>query len=371
MDIFDDYSYAYIEFYVGMAKMVAYWHVKALGFELTGYRGPETGVADELSYLLEKNGIRFVITSAAKPSCFDVLSFIDRHGNGVKRICYQVSDVEKAYHAAIARGGVPILPPRQVKDENGYITEASIRLLDRKEIKFFNDDDFRGLFRPYYMPISIEGYTPDFDNGFEAIDHIAYGLHKNEMDYWYGYYQNIFGGEMLQQLLPGDLVTRYSGMLLKLLGSKNGKINNVFVEPDNRERPSQVQEYVDAYYGSGIQHMAFATSDIFTSIRAMANGGIDFVKFPKAYYTSLREQAKIPSDLIDELETCNVLCDVQEGAYLFQTFTKPFGDRPTFFYELIQRTNGYVGFALNNITELFQAVEREQERRISEGDTGA
>ena len=368
MDIFDEYDYAYVEFYVGMAKMVAYWHIKALGFHLTGYRGPETGCEEELSYLLEKNGIRLVITSAAKPSCFDVLSFVDRHGNGVKRIAYQVSDVEQAYHTAIARGGIPVLAPRQVTDENGSIEEAAISLLDRKEIKFFNNTGFGGLFRPHYRSCEIQGYEPDFENGFEAIDHIAYGLQKNEMDYWYSYYERIFGGRLLQQLQPGDMVTQYSGMLLKLLGSKNGKINNVFVEPDNRERPSQVQEYVNAYYGSGIQHMAFATSDIFRSIRAMAKGGIDFVQYPKAYYTALREKGDIPASLIDELESCNVLCDAQGGAYLFQTFTKPFGDRPTFFYELIQRTNGYVGFALNNITQLFQAVEREQERRSGSGE---
>ena len=369
--IFDDYDYAYVEFYVGMAKMVAYWHVKALGFELAAYRGPETGSSEEVSYLLQKNGIRLVITSAAKPSCFDVLSFVDRHGNGVKRIAYKVADVPLAYQTAIKRGAVPSMKPQQVRGRKGVITEAAIGLLDRKELLFFDDSQYQGLFRPQFQPIEVIGFEPDFDNGFLAIDHIAYGLKMNEMHLWCNYFQKIFGGDIVQELKPGHMVTEYSGMLLKLLGSHNKKIYNVFVEPDNRERASQVQDYVDAYYGSGIQHMAFSTSDIFGTLRAMREGGVDFVQYPRDYYDSLREQAKIPEPLIDELEECQVLCDVQEGgAYLFQTFTKPFGDRPTFFYEVIQRTNGYEGFALDNITQLFKAVEMEQNRRRIE-ESGA
>ena len=363
MDTFKNYDYAYIEYYVGMAKMVAYWHVKALGFEVVGYAGPETGSSGKVSYLLAKNGIRLVISSAAKPSNYDILSFVDRHGNGVKRIVYQVDNVEKAFDKAVARGAVPINKPERKEDQSGYITEASILLFDRKEIAFFNDDHYHGLFRPKYQPLKIVGFTPDFDNGFEAIDHIAYGTRINEMDLWCNYFQKIFGGKVLQDLRPGNIITEYSGMLLKLLGSDNGKIYNVFVEPDNRDSPSQVEEYVNAYHGSGIQHMAFSTSNIFGTLKAMRRGGIDFVNYPKAYYDNMRKKKSIPEALIDELEACNVLCDAQDDAYLFQTFTKPFGDRPTFFYEIIQRTNGYVGFALDNILELFKAVEGEQQKR--------
>ena len=365
-DIFDDYRYAYIEFYVGMAKMVAYWHVKALGFHLTGYRGPETGSEEVLSFLLEKNGIRLVITSAAKPSAHNVLSFIDRHGNGVKRIGLYVNDAEEAWRTAIDRGGIPMRMPNREENDQGHVTEGSIRLFDRTEITFFNDDHYEGLFRPGFEPRQIVGFEPEFDNGFQAIDHLANGLHTNEMAYWRQYFQNIFNSDMLQELKSGDMVTEYSGMLLNLIGSPNRKVHDVFVEPENRARPSQVQEYIENFVGSGVQHMAFSTDNIFETVRNMRSSGIDFVTYPKAYYDNLRLEGNIPEDLIDTLEECAVLCDAQEDSYLFQTFTKPFGDRPTFFYEVIQRTNTYEGFALDNITALFKAVEGEQAKRMGE-----
>ena len=364
-DIFEDLDYAYIEFYVGMAKMVTYWHVKALGFELVAYKGPETGCPDTVSFLIQKNNVRFVITSAASPSNFDVLSFVDRHGNGVKKIAYAVNNVKQAYETAVQRGGIPVGEIRREEDDAGCVEEAAIRLLGRKEIAFVDTTKYHGLFRPGFEPLSIPGFAPDFDNGFQFIDHIAYGLHVNEMDFWSRYFQNIFGGEVVQDLKPGDVITEYSGLLLRLLRSPNRKLMNVFVEPENRSRPSQVQEYLEAYYGSGIQHMAFATDNIFQTVVHMRRTGVEFVKYPPAYYTMMREAGKVPADLIDKLQDHNVLCDASDdGAFLFQTFTKPFGDRPTFFYEVIQRTAGYEGFALQNITQLFKAVEREQELRI-------
>lgn len=363
-DIFEDLDYAFIEFYVGMAKMVTYWHVKALGFELVGYRGPETGDPHTVSFLIQKNKIRFLITSAASPSNFEVLSFVDRHGNGVKRIAYAVENVHAAYETAVQRGGIPVQIIKE-EDDQGFIEEAAIRLLASKEIIFFDNSNYNGLFRPNFAPVSIPGFVPDFDNSFQFIDHIAYGLHVNEMDFWSTYVKKILGGDVVQDLKPGDVITEYSGLLLRLLRSPNRKLMNVFVEPENRTRPSQVQEYLEAYYGSGIQHMAFATEDIFTAVKNMRRTGVEFVAYPPAYYTMMREEGKVPLEMIDMLEAHNVLCDASDdGAFLFQTFTKPFGDRPTFFYEVIQRTKNYEGFALRNITQLFRAVEREQDQRI-------
>lgn len=368
MSIFNDMDYAYIEFYVGMAKVVTFWHIKALGFELKGYKGPETGDEDEVSYVLTKGKITLVITSAAKPSTYEVLSFVDRHGNGVKRIAYRVANVREAFDTALSRGAIPMADPSRVEDESGYIEKASIRLLDRKEITFVDDQHFHGCFQPGYKEHAVRGFKPDFDNGFLYIDHIAYGLHTNEMNFWCNnYFQRIFGGSIVQDIGAGDVITEYSGLLLRLLSSDNEKLNNVFVEPQNFERPSQVQEYVDAYYGSGIQHMAFATDNIFESVDRMREGGIDFVTYPPAYYEMMREEQRAPADIIDKAEKHNVLCDSIDGSHLFQTFTKPFGDRPTFFYEVIQRTGNYKGFALDNITQLFRAVEREQSRRFEAG----
>lgn len=365
MTVFKDCDYAYVEFYVGMAKMVAYWHVKALGFELIAYRGPETGCPDVLSYLLRKGSINLVITSAATPSAWEVLSFVDRHGNGVKRIAYKVHDVQAAYDHAVSVGAIPIHEPQRLEDKRGHVWEATLKLFDRKEIVFYNGDDFKGELLPHFEKANLQGFEPDFENGFLNIDHIAYGLHVNEIERWCdGYFQKIFGGEIVQDIRPGDMITEYSGLLLRLLSSANHRLHNVFVEPQNRARPSQVQEYLEAYYGSGVQHMAFATDNIFESVLAMNKTGADFVQYPKAYYDMMREEGDVPADLIDKLESHNVLCAKDGDAYLFQTFTKPFGDRPTFFYEIIQRTNNFSGFALENITQLFKAVEREQERRL-------
>jgi len=368
-DVFKEITYAYIEYYVGMAKMVAYWHVKALGFELQSYSGPETGNKETVSYQLNKGDVNLVITSAAKPSCFDILSFVDRHGNGVARIAFRVSDVQGAWQAAMKGKAIPISPPQREENDHGYVEEASIKLFDRKEITFFDNSNYNGVFRPGYQEWRIEGFSPTFENGFQYIDHIAYGLHVNETQFWCNYYQQIFGGDIVQELKPGDVITEYSGLLLRLLASPNRKIFSVFVEPENKDRPSQVQEYLEAYYGSGVQHMAFATNNIFESVDAMRKGGVDFVKYPDAYYAMLEEESSLTSEMVERLKQYNVLCDVQGDSYLFQTFTKPFGDRPTFFYEIIQRTGGYEGFALGNITQLFRAVEREQSKRI-EADSG-
>lgn len=362
-DVFKNISYAYIEYYVGMAKMVAYWHVKALGFELKGYCGPETGNKRIVSYILGKGDVTLVITSAAQPTCFDILSFVDRHGNGVSRVAFAVDDVKEAWKVAMDANAIPIKSPQKLEDEHGYVEQASVKLFDRKEIVFFDNTNYNGVFKPGYEPWSIEGFEPDFENGFEFIDHIAYGLHVNETDFWCNYFQRMFGGDIVQELKPGDVITEYSGLLLRLLASPNRKIYSVFVEPENKSRPSQVQEYLEAYYGSGIQHMAFATSDIFGSVDAMRKGGVDFVQYPPAYYEMLAEESGLSKEMVDKLQRYNVLCDHQGDSFLFQTFTKPFGDRPTFFYEIIQRTNGYQGFALGNITQLFRAVEREQSKR--------
>jgi len=359
----ENLKYAYIEFFVGMAKMVTYWHVKALGFELKAYRGPETGNAEQLSYLLTKGSINLVITSAAKPSSFEILSFVDRHGNGVKRIAYHVDNVHEAYETAISRGAIPAVGPQRLEDEQGYVEEASIRLLDLKELVFVDDSHYNGCFIPGFAPHAIPGFEPSFDNGFQYLDHIAYGLHVNEMKFWCNdYFKKIFGGEVVQDIKKGDIISEHSGLLLRLLSSGE-HLHNVFVEPQNREHPSQVQEYIEAYYGSGIQHMAFATDNIFETVEHMRRSGVDFVGYPDSYYDILLEEGRIPADVVKKSRQFNVLCDGVDGAYLFQTFTKPFGDRPTFFYEIIQRTNGYRGFALENISQLFRAVQREQIKR--------
>lgn len=356
-----DLSYAYIEFYVGMAKMVAYWHVQALGFEVKGYLGPETGVSDRVSYLVTKGNINLVFTSAAKPSSSEILSFVNRHGNGAKRIAYNVSNVAEIFEDAVASGATPIMSPKVFSDDSGEIAEASIKWLDDMELLFFDNSNYQGLFRLGYEELVIEGFTPNFESGFTHIDHIAYGLDQNQTDYWCNYFQKTFGGDITPNQEPDELATRYSGLILKLLRTSSG-VYSVFVEPVDKDSPSQVQEYLEAYDGSGIQHMALHTEDIFTTMECLLAQGVDFVKFPDAYYDRLLTQG-VDAELVGRLQRYSLLYDEQGSTYLLQTFTKPLGDRPTLFYEIIQRTNGYQGFALNNIAELYDAVEEEKSKR--------
>ncbi len=358
-----DSTYAYIEFYVGMAKMVAYWHAKAMGFRLEAYRGPETGQHDVVSYVLRLGDVRIVITSAARPTCFDVLSFVDRHGNGVKRIAHRVQNVDTAYADAIAQGAIPSAPPARLTDEGGTVVQAALKLLDGKELLLVDDSHYDGPFMPGYVQTEIDGFEPTFESDLTTIDHIAYGMHINETHSWSRYLQGLFGGRFELKINNAVDAVDGPGLSLGVLRSDGGRFTNVFVEPRRTAVYSQVQEYLDAYGAAGVQHVALQTNDIWSAVRRMRAAGCDFVKYPDSYYDLIRDEYGLTDQLVSRLRTSQVLCDRHEDQFLFQTFTKPFGDRPTFFYEIIQRVHGYDGFALRNIDQLFRAVEQESGRR--------
>ena len=351
-------EYDFIEYFVGMAKMVVYWHVKALGFEVVAYCGPETGYPEQCSYYIVKNDIKLVITSASNPKSYQIVSFVDLHGNGIKRIGVKIKDVPNFYQNALEKGAVPIRFPYTISDEHGSVDMASVKIFDDNEIVFVDYDKYDGVFMPGFE--AVESGEWDFEKEesyLQDIDHIASALRINEIKIWETYFNNIFYSKTVscfdERQKDGE---NKIGMYLKVLQTNDKQVNNVLVEPDQHKN-TQVQLFIDQNYGSGIQHIAFSSSNIFKSVETLRKNGVKFTSFPDSYYKNLRK--KYPKLDVDQLQKHGVLCDVIDDTFLFQVFTAPIGDRATFFYEIIQRVNYYEGFGLDNIHALFAAMEEE------------
>ncbi len=355
-------DYDFIEYYVGMAKMVVYWHVKALGFKVVAYAGPETGVDDKCSYYIVKNDIKLVITAASQPSSYQIVSFVDLHGNGIKRIGIKVENVDTFFEQALSKGAIPLTFPETLSDSKGSVRMAKLKIFDDNEIVLINCEKYRGDFLPGYVNVEDEWNQTVQDTELMNIDHLACALRPNEMGLWEDYFNAIFNSKTVEKFDERhteedlELEQKKIGMFLKVLQSENKKLNNVLVEPD-REKASQIQLFIDQNYGAGIQHIAFSSRNIFRSVELLRQNGVKFTSIPTNYYDELSE--KYPELDISMLKKHGVLCDVHEGALLFQVFTAPIGDRATFFYEIVQRVNEYVGFGLDNIHALFEAMENE------------
>lgn len=359
-------GYDYVEFYVGSAKMWAYWHAKALSFKLVGYSGPETGVKDRVSYYMVKNKIQIVLTSFTRPSNFEVSSFIQRHGDGVKRWALKVHDVKNAFDNALKNGGIPVRMPKKFSDENGYAEEAAIKLYDDAEIVFINRDNYKGIFKPGFNKPLLNINVNTEDSGLEEIDHIVGNVRTNELNYWENYLNKSLNFETFIDFGPGDISTKYSALLSKVVRSKEGApVKNPINEPYEGLKKSQIEEYIDEYLGSGIQHIAVSTSDIIKTIHNLRNNGVEFLATPPdIYYENLKvKKGKEITEDIDTLKKYGILCDTEGKGYLLQLFTKPVGDRPTFFYEIIQRRKGAEGFGQGNFQSLFESIERDQQLR--------
>jgi len=355
-------GYDFIEFYVGSAKMWAYWHAKAIGMNITGYCGPETGVKEKVSYYLVKNKIKIVITSAVKPSNYEISSFVERHGDGVKRWSLKVKSVHNAFENAVSNGAIPVKAPKQYYDDYGFVEEAAIKLYDDSEIVFINRENYKGIFKPGFgkplQNIKLE-YA---ETGLNEVDHIVGNVRTNEMNLWENYINKSLNFETFIEFGAGDISTQYSALLSKVVRSKEGApVKNPINEPYEGKKKSQIEEYIDEYLGSGIQHIAISTNNIINTIAAMKKNGVEFLTPPETYYDMLKERANEITEKIDDLKEYGILCDNTEGTgYLLQLFTKPIGDRPTFFYEIIQRRNGAIGFGQGNFQSLFESIEKDQ-----------
>ncbi|MFQ5453578.1 MAG: 4-hydroxyphenylpyruvate dioxygenase [Candidatus Zixiibacteriota bacterium] len=357
-------GYDFVEFYVGSAKMSAYWFARALGLNITGYLGPETGVRDRVSYYLTKNNIKIVITSPVHPGSYEIQGFINHHGDGVKRWAVEVDDVDTAFKYATRNGAVMVRKPQRYKNHHGYVEEAAIRLYDDTELVYINRDNYKHIFKPDFCEPLQHIIIDSHDTGILGIDHIVGNVRENEMNLWADYFNKTMGFETFIDFKPGDISTKYSALLSKVVRSKDNKIKNPINEPYEGLKKSQIEEYIEQYHGSGVQHVALSTDNIIKTIAALRTNGVEFLQIPDTYYEmlSLQEDLNI-NENIEDLKEHGILCDIEGKGYLLQLFTKPIGDRPTFFFEFIQRVGGSEGFGKGNFKSLFESIELDQKLR--------
>jgi len=349
----------HIEFYVGNAKQVAHFYQHGFGFELIGYAGPETGINDRASYVLKQGKIRLVITSSLFEES-EISKHVNKHGDGVKVLALLVDDAEKSFNETVSRGATTVAPVQILEDEFGEVKTASIQTYGETIHTFVERTNYKGVFLPGYKPRqSLMEIKPI---GLKYVDHCVGNVGWGEMDKWASFYEDVMGFKLLITFDDKDISTEYTALMSKVVSNGNGYIKFPINEPAKGKKKSQIEEYLDFYNGAGVQHIAVATDDIKYTVNELRNRGIEFLYVPDNYYeTVLDRVGKIEEDL-DDLKKLNILIDRDEEGYLLQIFTKPVQDRPTVFYEIIQR-KGAKSFGKGNFKALFESIEREQALR--------
>jgi 4-hydroxyphenylpyruvate dioxygenase len=349
----------YVEFWVGNAKQASLYYRAAFGFRLVGYRGPETGVRGRASYLLEQNKLRFVLTSSLGPD--DPISdHVRLHGDGVRDIAFWVDDARDAYAKAIERGATSAQAPTVLTDDQGEVIVAGIRTYGDTVHSIVERRNYRGLFMPGFVPLQ-SAYAPP-STGLQYVDHCVGNVELGKMNEWVGFYEKVLGFYNLLSFDDKDISTEYSALMSKVMSNGNGRIKFPINEPAAGKKKSQIDEYLEFYRGPGVQHVALATSNIIETVTALRDRGVEFLKVPGSYYdTVLDRVGKIDEDLAP-LRELGILIDRDDEGYLLQIFSKPVQDRPTLFYEIIQR-KGAKSFGKGNFKALFEAIEREQAAR--------
>lgn len=349
----------YIEFYVGNAKQAAHYYQTAFGFKLVAYRGPETGSKDTASYVLEQGKIRFVLTAALSPE-HEVARHVLKHGDGVKVLALWVDDARDAFEKAVARGARPYEAPKELEDEQGKVTVATIHTYGETLHTFVERKQYEGAFLPGFQaaasPMEVQPI------GLKYVDHCVGNVELGQMNEWVKFYQDVMGFKLLVTFDDKDISTQYTALMSKVVSNGNGFIKFPINEPAQGLKKSQIEEYLDYYRSAGVQHIAIATDDIIHTVDELRRRGIDFLRVPDTYYDTVMERVGEINEDLKELKRLNILIDRDEEGYLLQIFTKPVQDRPTVFYEIIQR-EGARSFGKGNFKALFEAIEREQELR--------
>ena len=347
----------HVEFYVGNAKQAAYYYRKAFGYDQIAYSGLETGDREKASYVLAQGRIRMVFSTPLNGDN-DLAEHIRKHGDGVKDIAFHVDDAEKCYEACIARGAKSAKEPETISDENGSITKASIFTYGETVHSFISHNDYNGPFLPGFVESKIEGNNV----GLKFIDHIVGNVELGKMEHWVNFYADTMGFSQIQEFSDDDISTEYSALMSKVMESDNGRIKFPINEPAEGKRKSQIDEYLEFYEGAGVQHLALLTSDIIKTIGKLKENGVEFLEVPDTYYEDLTDRVGAIDEDIEVLRKLKILVDRDDEGYLLQLFTKPVEDRPTVFYEVIQR-KGSKGFGVGNFKALFEAIERHQAER--------
>jgi len=350
----------YIEFYVGNAKQAAHYYRSAFGMTLVAYSGPETKTRDRASYVLQQDKIRFVLTTSLH-SEHPITRHLLVHGDGVHDIALWVDDAESAYRETTGRGGRGVLEPVILKDENGEIKKSAIATYGDTIHTFVERKNYRGVFIPGY--IAVEG--PDVVShpvGLKHIDHVVGNVGSGEMNTWVKFYEEVMGFRLYQHFDDKDISTEYSALMSKVLANGNERIKFPINEPAEGKRKSQIEEYLEFYRGPGVQHIALATDNIIDTVAALRKQGVDFLRVPHTYYADLTKRVGKIDEPIERLADLGILVDRDDEGYMLQIFTKPVEDRPTLFFEVIQR-KGSRSFGKGNFKALFEAIEREQALR--------
>ncbi len=349
----------YVELYVGNAKQAAYYYQTAWGFEPIAYAGLETGRKDSVSYVLQQDKIRLVLTSPLQPDG-DINKHINAHGDGVKVVALWVDDATKSYEETVKRGAKSYMPPKTEEDEHGSVVFSGIHTYGETVHIFVERKNYHGAFLPGYMALNKPYKT--HPTGLKYIDHMVGNVGWNEMNKWCEFYAKVMGFAQLVSFDDKDISTEYTALMSKVMSNGNGRIKFPINEPAEGRKKSQIEEYIDFYNGAGVQHMALATDNIIETVAALQNRGIEFLTVPASYYeTVLDRVGEIDEDLAP-LKELGILIDRDDEGYLLQIFTKPVLDRPTMFFEIIQR-KGAQSFGKGNFKALFEAIEREQEQR--------
>ena len=349
----------HIEFYVGNAKQAAHYYQSAFGFELVAYAGPETGQRDRASYVLQQDKIRFVLTSALSPES-EIAQHVLQHGDGVKVLALWVDDAEQAYYTALERGAVSASTPQTLRDEFGELTIASIHTYGDTWHTFVQRDKYNGAFMPGFQPRRSELKVEPI--GLKYVDHCVGNVELGMMNKWVQFYQDVMGFNLLVTFDDKDISTEYTALMSKVVSNGNGYIKFPINEPAQGKKKSQIEEYLDFYRGAGVQHIAVATDDILHTVGELRRRGVEFLYVPDTYYETVLERVGTINEDIEDLRRLNILVDRDEEGYLLQIFTKPVQDRPTVFYEIIQREWAR-SFGKGNFKALFESIEREQALR--------
>lgn len=349
----------YVEFYVGNAKQSAHFYKTAFGFQSLAYAGPETGLMDRVSYVIRQNKLTFVLTTALRQD-HEIAAHVNKHGDGVKVLALMVEDATDAWEQTTKRGGKSYMEPKKLTDENGVVVMSGIHTYGETVHLFIERKNYNGVFMPGFKKME-SAYNPA-STGLLYVDHCVGNVGWNQMNPWVKFYEEVMGFKNILSFDDNDISTEYSALMSKVMSNGNGFVKFPINEPAEGKKKSQVEEYLDFYNGEGVQHVAIATADIVTTVKDLQSRGIEFLKIPMSYYSDVLDRVgKIDEDLLP-LSELGILIDKDEEGYLLQIFSKPLQDRPTIFFEIIQR-KGAKSFGKGNFKALFEALEREQDAR--------
>ncbi len=349
----------HIEFYVGNAKQAALFYQHVMGFELVAYAGPETGIRDRASYMLQQNKIRLVLTTALRKDS-PIARHVYQHGDGVKVLALGVDDARRSFFETTSRGAEIAGEPQVLKDEFGEVVVSSIKTYGETIHTFVERKNYKGPFLPGYKPCRTS--SPVSPVGLEYVDHCVGNVELGKMNEWVRFYEEVMGFKLLITFDDKDISTEYSALMSKVVSSGNGYIKFPINEPATGKKKSQIEEYLEFYEGAGVQHIAVATDDIIYTVSELRKRGMEFLYVPDAYYENIQDRVGSIEEDLKDLKKLNILIDRDEEGYLLQIFSKPVQDRPTLFFEIIER-NGAKSFGKGNFKALFESIEREQALR--------